>query len=1014
MDELQDSYALGLDLGTTFSCIGVYKNGGVEIIPNRNGERTTPSIVTILEGAKILKGEETLDYLVKDYDSSIYAIKRFIGRKFNDENVKNEIKKENFPFQIIGDKDGKFPLVFINKKDEKIKFTLEEISSFVIKKMVDSAEAYLNKKVNKLVITVPANFTDAQRNCTKQAANLAGIEVLRIINEPTAAALAYGFGQNKNEKGEKKDQNILVFDLGGGTFDVTILKINQSEEQNFDILSTKGDKFLGGEDFDNKLVDYVLDKFCEKMNESKEQIKQDKKAIKKLKISCENIKRVLSSNEETTLCLSNFYKGNGILEDITRKDFDEITQDLIKRLENPITDALIDAKLAKNEINEIILVGGSSRIPKVKKFLNEYFPKVHINDSINPDETVAFGATLMAAKILIKNDNTLSGFNLMDITPLSLGIEVQNDSTDPEIKKEGGEMSVIIKRASKIPFPNIRTYQTVEDNQTSCIITIYEGEKKYTKYNHILGKVELSGLPKKKKGEVKIDVKFFIDVNGILTVTATEKSTGKSITTSIKNDTVNLTNEDIKALREKNKKYYEKSNTIGNKDIDYSNLKETLKEFQEALNEADDEEDKYNILMNYNNTLEEFINLFNIDNFDNETMVEKYYIYVRDLFYSYIKVLKIKKFCIGEEQETIIKKIKQYIEIFTKKSLGYLNNLIEILFELVEDKDLKKIFFDILVYAMDQLNNRGKECLEAKKEFCKYNSLIYFEKSNMLFLKYINKASKLAASNRDLMKPCKEINKISLIYINEINSGAILLFEESLRSGKLIESKNTGFTASLRNLQLTGKQNSEKYQIILSHYEKMLSEFSSDKSIQKEQKKKEAICIANIIKISYKFLGNSQFKRYLKLGERCEFLASDKDSGIDTNEDWYKEFKNILKEINQTYFNINQNESDMKAKIRQKYKEKFDEIEIKFTKKKDEMDFINYILKIKPFKDYNEDKKNGNFEKKKKESLQNFIKYLQAKYHPDDYSYNENEESKLDFCLIEYIDSFLNRMFTDI
>ena len=251
MDELQDGYALGLDLGTTFSCIGVYRNGGVEIIPNRNGDKTTPSIVTIIDEKTILKGEETYQHLVKDYDSSIYAIKRFIGRDFKDKKVKEEINIENFPFKIVGDENGKFPMVAINKKNKEMKFTLEQISSFVIRKMADSAEDFLGKKVKKLVITVPANFTDGQRKCTENAAKLAGIEVLRIINEPTAAALAYGLGKTDNEAGKNKEKKILVFDLGGGTFDVTILNISKSEEQNFEILSTKGDKFLGGEDFDN-------------------------------------------------------------------------------------------------------------------------------------------------------------------------------------------------------------------------------------------------------------------------------------------------------------------------------------------------------------------------------------------------------------------------------------------------------------------------------------------------------------------------------------------------------------------------------------------------------------------------------------------------------------------------------------------------------------------------------------------------------------------------------------------
>ena len=291
MSYLEEDCPLGLDLGTTFSCIGVYRNEGVEIIPNRNGERTTPSIVTILDNDKILKGEDTLDYLVKEYDSSIYATKRFIGRLYKDSNVIKEIEKENFPFKIIGEGEGKkIPKVEVKKNNKSIKFTLEEISSFIIRKMVDNAEAFLGKKVKKLVITVPANFNDAQRNCTKQAAKLAGLEVLRIINEPTAAALAYGLRDK-----DKTNKNILVFDLGGGTFDVTILRINRSEEINFETLSTNGDKFLGGEDFDNKLVEYALDDFCQKYNESKENIKQDKKIIRKLKIHCEIIKKTLSS-----------------------------------------------------------------------------------------------------------------------------------------------------------------------------------------------------------------------------------------------------------------------------------------------------------------------------------------------------------------------------------------------------------------------------------------------------------------------------------------------------------------------------------------------------------------------------------------------------------------------------------------------------------------------------------------------------------------------------------------------
>ena len=435
MVELEDEYACGLDLGTTFSCIGIFKNGGIEIIPNKIGETTTPSIITVIDKNNILKGEETMEHLVKDYDSTIYAIKRFIGRDFNDKNIQEEIMRENFPYKIIQDEKTTNLIVEIDKNNQKIRLTLEEITSLIIQKMIESAENYLDKTIKRLVITVPANFNDTQRNCTKQAANIAGVEVLRIINEPTAAALAYGL-QDKN-----KDMNgkILIFDLGGGTFDVTILSINKDKnnfEQIFEILSTNGDRFLGGEDFDNKLVEYILDKFCNKNSINIEDIKKDKKAIKRLKISCEKIKRVLSYSRETTLCINHFYDNKDILEKITNIEFINITKDLIQKLEKPLKDALTDAKTTSNEISEIVLVGGSTRLPMIKIFLSKFFKNSKINDSINPDETVAYGATLMAAKILIKKNNFLSGFNLMDITPLSLGVEILNDSKDKEIQKE--------------------------------------------------------------------------------------------------------------------------------------------------------------------------------------------------------------------------------------------------------------------------------------------------------------------------------------------------------------------------------------------------------------------------------------------------------------------------------------------------------------------------------------------------------------------------------------------------
>ena len=1000
MADLEDEEACGLDFGTTFSCIGVYRNGGVEIIPNKNGDRTTPSIVTILDKENILRGEETLDHLVKDYDSSIYAIKRFIGRDFKDESIKEEIKLENLPFKIIPDKNNKYPVIEINKENEKISFTLEEIVSFIIGKMVESAENYLDKKIRKLVITVPANFNDAQRNCTKQAAKLAGIEVLRIINEPTAAALAYGL----QDQGKELKGKTLVFDLGGGTFDVTILNINkniQNSEQSFEILSTNGDKFLGGEDFDNKLVEYILDKFCYKYELNKEEVKKDNKAIRKLKISCEKIKRVLSSSRETTLCINHFYDNKDILEKISSVQFNDSTKDLIKKLEKPLKDALTDAKITVDEISEIVLVGGSTRLPTVKMFLTKIFKKAKINDTINPDETVAYGATLMAAKILLRTDNLLSGFKLMDITPLSLGVEIQNDSKDKEIQKEGGKMSVIVKRGARIPYTNTRVYTTTSDKQKTASIIIYEGEKKYVKYNHILGKVDLNGLPEREKGKIKINIKFFIDVNGILTVTGTtedENGHTTSVEAKIKNDTVNLTEEQIKKLREKNEHYANPALIT----LDYSNLKESLKECQDTYKDCQNDREKFNILMNYNNILEEFIDSFDKD-FDNETIIEKYYIYVKELFISYTKTLKIEE-QMGKNQENkeiinnIINKVKEYCEQFISKSSGYLNDLVDNI------KDFpKKLFYEIIVYIMQRFNDYGKNCLKDMKKFCRYNSLIYFEKAQLFFKKYITDLKNVMKEcHKKMYDNCKLQYEKSKIYLEDINSDAIILCQDSIRTGKII-SVGCGFTKKVKGLIYGLKEEKEKYELVLENYEKMYAELQGKKS------KEEAICIVNIIKINFELLGYENYKDYLKLADRCDLIA--KQLKIDPKTEWYQEFKQLYNVLQEKYKILNQNQ--IREYIKMKYKDKFDEIDKKFSKKESNLEFINFVLEKYPYPQYESDKNKNEIDFSNES--QELLKFLGEKYYPDDYKLiGAEEDEQLQFCIIEEIEAKLNVLFENI
>ena len=1001
MDDLEDDDVCGLDLGTTFSCIGVYRNGGVEIIPNRNGDRTTPSIVTIIDNDNILRGEETLDNLVKDYDSSIFAVKRFLGRNLEDEEVKEEIEKGNFPFKFMMDKGH--PSIEVKKNNETFHYTLEEITSYIIRKMVDSAENFLENSIDKLVITVPANFNDAQRKCTEQAAEIAGVKVLRFINEPTAAALAYKL----DEKNKDNNGKILIFDLGGGTFDVTLLEINKNVNNKdiFKVLSSKGEKFLGGEDFDNKLVEYFLDNFCAKENLKKKEVKKDKKAIRKLKISCEKIKRVLSSTRETQLYINNFYDNKDILEKITEAKFNTLCKDLIEKLRKPLDEVISDAKISKKDISEIVLVGGSSRLPMVRLFIARFFKecKININDSISADEAIAYGATLMAAKISKKKIGALSGFNLMDITPLSLGIQTENNSKDKKIKDRGLLMSVIIKRGVTIPYDNTQTYSTTQDNQTKALIAIYEGEKKYVNENHKLGEVTMSNLTEKPKGEVKIDINFHIDVNGILTVTGTEKDKkNNKIIIEIKNDNVKLTKEEVEKLRKKNEKY---QNMNPDLNLDYNNLKKTLREFQKIYDTSSNDKEKYNLLMSYNSTLEEFIDLFyknkeyedqNLNEvFDNETMIEKFFLYVQDLFKSYSKTLNNSQIKDGDIQN-IMNKMKEYINIFISKCSGYLTDLVESI------KDFpKKIFYGIVIYIIEQLNECGKQCLKKLEKFCRYNSLTYFERALMYFKLYIKDLGDILKedhNNRKDYENCKHQKEISQNYIDDINCDAILLCEESFNQKKLI-STGTGFTQKSKNLSYGEEDETEKKEIVLYNYEKMYA------SLKGKNNEKEAICLANIIKINYKLLKGRNLKINLEFGKRCDFIVKNKK--LDQNSEWYKEFKEIyskLKEDNELLV-----KSENKESIRTKYGAKFDEIDDNFNKRNSNIEFIHFILKERPYPQYEEDKnkKVVDFENESTE----LYNLLTQRYHPNEYTTIEgDEESQLNYFLTDHIEGKLNNL----
>ncbi|KAK9491174.1 heat shock protein 70 family [Lipomyces doorenjongii] len=564
------SKAVGIDLGTTYSCVAHFSNDRVEIIANDQGNRTTPSFVAFTDTERLI-GDAAKNQAAMNPANTVFDAKRLIGRKFSDAEVQGDIK--HFPFKVI-DRAGK-PVIEVEFKAETKVFTPEEISSMVLTKMKETAEGFLGGTVNNAVITVPAYFNDSQRQATKDAGLIAGLNVLRIINEPTAAAIAYGL--DKKADGER---NVLIFDLGGGTFDVSLLSI---EEGIFEVKATAGDTHLGGEDFDNRLVNHFVAEFKRK---HKKDLSSNQRALRRLRTACERAKRTLSSSTQTSIEIDSLYEGIDFYTSITRARFEELCQDLFRSTVEPVEKVLRDSKIDKSSVNEIVLVGGSTRIPKIQKLVSDFFNGKEPNKSINPDEAVAYGAAVQAAILSGDTSSKTQDLLLLDVAPLSLGIETA-----------GGVMTKLIPRNTTIPTKKSEIFSTYSDNQPGVLIQVYEGERAKTKDNNLLGKFELTGIPPAARGVPQIEVTFDIDANGILNVSAVEKGTGKSNKITITNDKGRLSKEDIDRMVSEAEKYKEDDEKEaariaaknGLESYSYS-LKNTLTE--EAVKEKLDAADK--------------------------------------------------------------------------------------------------------------------------------------------------------------------------------------------------------------------------------------------------------------------------------------------------------------------------------------------------------------------------------------------------------------------------------------
>ena len=1010
--------AIGIDLGTTFSCIAVYRNNKIEIIPNELGDSITPSIVTF-SGDKIYAGEETLRIQTKDPKNTITGIKRLIGRYFEDKEVQDEIRKY-WTFKVDqGEKQPKgcLPVVVVDFEGKKRTFSPEQISSLILSKLKRSAEAHLKTTVDSCVVTIPAHFREEQKNATIKACEEAGLKVLGTLNEPEAAALAFGYeGRNRKSKNanNENEKHILIFDLGGGTFDVSILKV---ENLKFKVLEKFGDPHFGGEDFDNALVNYCIDKFYE-MKQIKIDKNNDPDSMKRLKMACENAKKILSNKEKTQIEINGLKYNEDLSLEITRDLFEEICGSLFDKCISPISELLQKLGISEGCIDEVILIGGSTKIPRIRRMLKSLFYQ-EPNTSINPDEAVAYGAAIMAAKLSGTEGKDINEILIKDITPFTLGIAVYhpevsnvlmllnflenldklNENNMKNIGKDSLLMSSIIKKGSPIPYDNTEVYHTISDDQEEAEIEVYEGESTFVKNNNLLGRFRIKDLPKKKAGEVHFDVNFKIDSNGILTVTAqlTDDQSHKTQLTvetykgGVSKNEFNIL-EKAENLDTKDNKFYKMRNLRKEMDQYYEQIINPKKNIEDEdddqkLDEMErlrkKEEEKFDLINNYSHSIEEFISLFENKDLENEAILEKIFEYLEKLFKAYKMALQIRSQVNSEFEQKIINNISSYFTKFYVQKIFWLEDLLKIL----EGIPIK-LFYEVAINLMQLFMIKGQLCeTEAKNgNFNKFYSKQYYKGALDIIRKY-NLDKDIKRIDRNKQESYQKLKSKCLAGINNLNAEFSIKTKNALSSNKLVDN-------ALKN-------DKERLYLMLDNFHENISKLEG--LDDDESRRLLAFSYANIVKIEYKLLEN---KIHLNIiydyGNKCKQLASNKSTI--SNKSWFKEFLVIQKEI-EDEINIKESKkNEEKIIIKQNMQGVLDKISNE-AKEKSRLDFIKFIIDNYPPIGY---KKEDDYIKRFNENPDKTLEDLSNVYHPSQYHGKDVTYEK--FLIIEQIATELNKM----